>query len=222
MDDRIRKLRIYIESDLQWLCAAHDFYHIDRVQKLAEYILNQEGGGNIPVVQAGALCHEFFDEKFFSQQELICRNETLPKSLQNCGFSHEEIETILFIAKNVWYGKSLERTKDFPNTREFSSVEDADRLEAIGAIAIARTFTFGWKRNRAIYDPSESPRILTDQKSYHEWSPSSINHFYEKLLSLKDTLHTDSAREIAKTRHEFMELFLKQFYLEWNLEDLNV
>ena len=222
MSSKVQFLRDYVAEDLANLCVAHDFYHIDRVDHLAGFLAGKEWIHNLDVVHAGALCHEFFDEKFFSQKELIVRSQTLPILLEKFWFIHEEIAAILFIAHNVWYGKSLERNETFQMNPELAVVEDADRLESIWAIAIARTFTYGGKKSRAIYDPYELPGLPTDQQSYHNSSFSSIHHFYEKLLLLKDLLHTDSAREIAKTRHEFMELFLKQFYLEWNLEDLNV
>jgi uncharacterized protein len=101
-------------------------------------------------------------------------------------------------------------------------VEDADRLESIGAIAIARTFAYGGKRNRTIYDPSEEQgsQVFT-RESYYAMQRSSIAHFYDKLLLLKDLLHTQPAQIIAQERHEFMKVYLKQFYREWNLEGLS-
>ncbi len=102
--------------------------------------------------------------------------------------------------------------------KELEIVEDADRLEAIGAIAIARTFAYGGKMKRAIYDPSASTIEVVDRETYYMNNGSSIQHFYDKLLKLKDLLHTATARKIAQERHVFMERFLEQFHAEWNGE----
>lgn len=220
MTSSLELLRTCVRHDMDGLCSAHDFAHIERVERIALIIAQREWGVDEIIVSAWSLCHEYFDEKFFSQEELTHRRATLPIVLEQCGFNLDARERIMFIAQNIGYGKSLERSMQFLYNKEFCIVEDADRLEAIGAIAIARTFAFWWKRDRPIYDPNILPAVLTDSASYHQGSPSSINHFSEKLLRLKDSLHTVSARSIAVSRHQFMQSFLDQFLLEWNLWDV--
>ena len=132
------------------------------------------------------------------------------------------MEKVFFVIENVGFSKSLERGADFPMTPELEIVEDADRLEAIGAIAIARTFSYGGKHKRAIYDPSIP--FLTEVRSKEEYRnnagrESSLHHFYEKLLKLKDLLHTETARNLAVSRHAYMEEFVERFLKEWNLQE---
>jgi uncharacterized protein len=124
------------------------------------------------------------------------------------------IKKVFYVVENVWYGKSLERGSDFEMTDELMIIEDADRLESIWAIAIGRTFSYGGKKKRPLYDP-EAPIVeITDNASYKQTGSSSIQHFYDKLLKLKDLLHTATARDIAQERQAFMENFLKQFHAE--------
>lgn len=122
--------------------------------------------------------------------------------------------------ENVGFGKSLERTDEFVITPEPAIVEDADRLDAIGAIAIARTFAYGGKRSRPIYDPTLPIMTLTNQEEYRNGGSSSFHHFFEKLLKLKDLMHTPSAKKMAESRHAFMERFVAEFLKEWKSEDI--
>lgn len=122
--------------------------------------------------------------------------------------------------ENVGFGKSLERTDEFVITPELAIVEDADRLDAIGAIAIARTFAYGGKRSRPIYDPTLPIMTLTNQEKYRNGGSSSFHHFFEKLLNLKDLMHTPSAKKMAESRHVFMERFVAEFLKEWKSEDI--
>lgn len=128
----------------------------------------------------------------------------------------EQLLRVFYVIKNVGFGKSLERGPDFQMIPELEIVEDADRLEAIGAIAIARTFAYGGKMKRSIHDPKSIPIELMNRESYKNHTGTSIEHFYDKLLKLKDLLHTATAKKIAANRHVFMEKFLEQFYAEWD------
>lgn len=208
----------FVRQELEWLCSAHDFYHIDRVWKLAQKIYEQEKQGDILVIELGALLHESFDDKFYSTEEIQEKRKVLQKFLQDEKLDETRIKQVFYVIENVGYSKSLARGSDFQMTEELRIVEDADRLEAIWAIAIARTFTYGGKKKRPIYDPEAPILEITDKASYQKSESSSIHHFYDKLLRLKNLLHTDSARKMAEKRHKFMEQFLEQFHAEWNWE----
>lgn len=216
----ISSVESFVKAEMEWLCIAHDFAHIDRVRKIALSLAEQEGKRDNLVIEASALLHEYLDDKFFSETQIENRKWKLRDFLRQQNGHESDIRDILWIIKENWYRKSLDRPKNFPYTIEFQIVEDADRLEAIGAIAIARAFAFGGKLGRAIYDWEPLQTYKPDREIYEKRAGTTIAHFYEKLLLLKDTLHTPSARRIAEERHRFMEEFLHQFYREWNLEDI--
>jgi len=214
----INNTKSLVKAELEWLCSAHDFYHIERVWKLAQKIYAKEKIWDLLVIELGALLHESFDRKFYNKEQLEDKKISLEKFFSEQWLDKDRIEKVFFVIKNVGFGKSLIRTKDFIITPEFAIVEDADRLEAIWAIAIARTFSYWGKKQRPIHDPNIDYEELVTEESYNNGSPSSVAHFYEKLLKLKDILNTPTAKELAKERHIFMEQFLKQFYAEWDLE----
>jgi len=208
-----------VKTELEWLCSAHDFYHIERVWKLAQKIYKEEKIGDPLVIELGALLHESFDRKFCTKEQYGDKKILLEKFFLEQWLDIERIEKVFFVIENVGFGKSLMRTQDFVMSPELAIVEDADRLEAIGAIAIARTFSYGWKTKRAIHDPTINYMEVSVEESYkNNHSPSSLSHFYEKLLKLKDLLNTETAKNLAQGRHVFMEQFLKQFYAEWDLK----
>lgn len=213
----ISPVESFVKDDMAWICNAHDRYHINRVRLLANKIAEHYPSVDNTVVEAGALLHEYFDDKFFSEEQLAKRKTSLPNFLRTLWFSEQQVVHIIFIVDNVWFGKSMERDPHQKLTIEFQIVEDADRLESIGAIAIARTFSYWWKKWRQVYDPQDAPQQITNKQIYRQWSWSSINHFYEKLLLLKDLLHTQVAKDIAQKRHAFMELYLQQFFDERNV-----
>ncbi|MCS6982582.1 MAG: hypothetical protein NZL83_00140 [Candidatus Absconditabacterales bacterium] len=163
-----------------------------------------------------AYLHEYFDEKFWSVDQIEERSAKLQELLTNNSISQTDQDHIIFIIKHVGYGKSLERGTDFPYTPEFQIVEDADRLDAIGAIGIARTFAYGGKKGRPLYDPDIAVRNLHNDKQYRKEKNTSLNHFYEKLLLLKDLMHTQTGKILAQPRHEYMQQFVTQFLNEWN------
>lgn len=204
----------FIEKKISWICTAHDMYHIERVCKLWKIIQESEGNWDKDVIIASSLLHEVFDNKFFSdnfEEQDLKLQDILKKSWLN----KLQQEKVMFIIKNIWYWKSLWR-REKPEMIEFQIVEDADRLESIWAISIARTFSYGWRKWIPIYDPKIPFEVdMTEEKYWN--SSTSINHFYEKLLKLKDKMNTKKWKEIAEKKHKFLEIFLQEFYKEWEV-----
>lgn len=189
--------------------SGHDWWHIHRVRNLAMKIAKIEGGNRF-IVEMAALLHDIDDWKIngdmqTSQAELW---------LKKMKISETEAERILEIIDQVSFkGAGVETVA---TSIEAKIVQDADRLDAIGAIGIARTFAYGGNKGRPIYLPEIKPELHKDFESYKKTTAPTINHFYEKLLLLKNRLNTPTAIELAEKRHIFMEQFLEQFYLEWN------
>lgn len=214
--DIILQVEQYVRQEMEDLCAAHDFEHILRVVENAKKIQKIEGW-NLEIVIIGALLHESFDEKFFSKSWMPDKKRGIQNFLKWIWMSESEVEEIIFIMENVWYGKSLERSDDFVWSIEFQIVEDADRLEAIWAIAIARCFTYWGKKWREIYNPNILPLDMNNKEEYYsDHKSTSFNHFYEKLLLLKDLMHTNTGKSLAEPRHEFMKQYMEEFLAEWN------
>ena len=193
--------------------SGHDWWHIFRVVNLAKHIGKKEGA-NLDMVELAALLHDLDDWKLNESNE-----GHLPKArkiLSENGYSAETINTILGIIDEVSFKGAGVETK--PSTLEAMVVQDADRLDAIGAIGIARTFAYGGHKNQPLHNPDLKPNLHGSFEEYKKTRTSTINHFYEKLLLLKDRLNTPTAKQLAEKRHQFMEQFLEQFYSEWNLE----
>jgi uncharacterized protein len=180
--------------------AGHDWWHLHRVRNLALYLMAAEGAGDPLIIEISALLHDIDDEKF-SELEFPETEKKIGSFLKNLEVEGRIISEVLFINKNISFSNGIVPEK---SSVEFRVVQDADRLDAIGAIGIARAFNYGGFRNNSIYDPEGD-------------SPSTIRHFYDKLLKLTGLMNTTSAKELAAKRHEFLELFLKQFYWEWEL-----
>ncbi|HCT29298.1 MAG TPA: phosphohydrolase [Bacteroidales bacterium] len=206
-----------ISESVKLLCqhdsSGHDWWHIYRVVNLAKHIGSKEGA-DLLVVETAALLHDLDDWKLDSSD-----SENLPiarKLLNENGSTEDFIEKILTIIKEVSYkGAGIET---IPSSIEGMAVQDADRLDAIGAIGIARTFAYGGHKNQPMHNPDLKPIHHSSYEEYKSTRTSTINHFYEKLLLLKDRLNTKTAKEIGQQRHIFMEQFLEQFYSEWNLD----
>ena len=202
----------YVKEILTEAEGGHDWFHIERVWKNAKLIAAKEHC-DIEVVQLAALLHDIADSKFHGGNEEI--GPTMAREfLENAGLKPQKVDHIVAIVENVSF-------KGGHNTRSHSSIEldivqDADRLDAIGAIGIARTFNYGGFKNRAMYDPSIAPNLNMTKEEYKKSTAPTINHFYEKLLLLKDLMNTESGKRIAEQRHQYMEGFLNQFYNEWN------
>lgn len=204
----------FVKKELENAEGGHDWFHIERVYKNAALIANGENC-DILIVQLGALLHDIADSKFHDGDETVGPKKTR-LFLESKNVPENTIAHVVNIIENISF-KGGHETKKF-SSLELDIVQDADRLDAIGAIGIARTFNYGGFKNRAIYNPEITPNLNMSKEEYKNSDAPTINHFYEKLLLLKDKMNTKTGREIAAQRHEFMELFLNQFYSEWNGE----
>lgn len=215
MTETIQKTIAFVKGKLEGAEAGHDWFHIERVWKLSLKIAETEGG-NREVVELAALLHDIADPKFHNGDETLALkiSEELMNSLN---VSQEVVEQVLFIIKNISFKNRGEIPENPPI--ELKIVQDADRLDAIGAIGIARTFNFGGFKNNLMYHPEIPPKLNMSKEEYKKNEGTTINHFYEKLLLLKDLMNTDSAKKIAAERHDFMLKFLEHFYKEWNVNE---
>jgi uncharacterized protein len=187
----------------------HDWWHIYRVWQMSRRIAEKEDVDML-VVEAGALTHDLADHKLTEPKEGLRQIRSL---LADLDFPKASIEKVLEISRHVSFkGSGVAETMTL---REGWVVQDADRLDAIGAIGIARAFAYGGSKGRLLYHPGISPEAHDSFAAYKNSKTPTINHFYEKLLLLKDRLHTETAREIAAARHQYMQQFLKRFYAEW-------
>ncbi len=208
----IEKTIVFVKESLKDAEGGHDWFHIQRVFNNALLIAKDEKGIDPLVIGLGALLHDIADYKFHEGDETIGPKKAREflKSIKVDGDIIKHIENII---KNVSF-KGGNFSQDF-NSKELEIIQDADRLDAIGAIGIARCFSYGGFKKRPLYNPEIVPNLNMTKEEYKNSNAPSINHFYEKLLLLKDKMNTTSAKKIAAKRHEFMELYLKQFYAEW-------
>jgi len=192
----------------------HDWWHIYRVWQLAKKIATTEKT-NLLVVELGALLHDIADAKFNDGDESIGPKKAR-EFLQSISVEEEIITHVENIIQHISFkGGNFEQAF---NSTELAVVQDADRLDAIGAIGIARTFNYGGFKNRAIYNPNIQPNLNMSKEEYKNSTAPTINHFYEKLLLLKDRMNTTTGKAMATHRHNYMEQFLKEFYKEWEGE----
>lgn len=207
----IQQTKEYVREKLKGEGSGHDWHHVERVWKNAVYIGEKEGA-DLYVVQLGALLHDIADWKFYDGDETIGPKLT-EEWLRKLQVDPVTIlHTCSIIKKISFKGANY---KEKIQTLEGKCVQDADRLDAIGAIGIARCFTFGGNKGNIIYDPLTPIKIEQSIEEYKLTNHPQINHFYEKLLLLKDLMNTETAKKIAEERHNFMELFLEQFFKEW-------
>lgn len=204
----------FVKSKLQNAEGGHDWFHIERVYKNSLLIANNENC-NLLVVQLGALLHDIADSKFHDGDESI-GPKTAKFFLENQKVDEKVIQKVVAIIENISF-KGGNFNKNFTSI-ELEIVQDADRLDAIGAIGIARAFNFGGFKNRAIYDPNILPDLSMSKEEYKKSESPTLNHFYEKLLMLKDKMNTETGKNLALKRHNFMNVFLEEFYAEWNGE----
>jgi len=201
----------FVKQQLMDAEGGHDWFHIERVWKNAEAIAQGEDCDQ-EIVALAALLHDIADSKFHGGNETV--GPALARNwLASMRYPEEKLEHIIAIVENISFkgGKEL-RTHE---SIELDVVQDADRLDAIGAIGIARTFNYGGFKNRVIYDPAIQPDLNMTKEEYKKSTAPTINHFYEKLLLLKERMNTSTGKKIALERHRFMESFLDQFYAEW-------
>jgi uncharacterized protein len=201
----------FVQETLKDAEGGHDWFHILRVLRLSEKIAASEKC-DILVVQLGALLHDIADSKFHQGDETLGEKVAI-NFLNTQNISLEIIEKVVFIINNISYKGGHNVLNKI--TKELAIVQDADRLDAMGAIGIARTFNYGGFKNRSIYNPKIPPNIMQSKEEYKNSEAPTINHFYEKLLLLKDKMNTQKGKELAQKRHEFMEQFLEEFYQEW-------
>jgi len=193
----------------------HDWFHTLRVYNNAMNIAKGEHV-DLEVVALGALLHDIADSKFHKGDETVG-----PKVAREFLFKHNVdsviIEHVIKIIENISFKLSLNKEQTF-SSPELNVVQDADRLDAIGAIGIARCFNYGGFKNRKLFDPSIQPNLNMTKEEYKSSKSPTINHFYEKLLLLKDKMNTETGKRIAEKRHHFMQQYLDQFYAEWDGE----
>lgn len=204
----------FVKEKLEGAEAGHDWFHIERVWKLSKKIAEKEGG-NLEVIELSALLHDIADPKFHNGDETLALKIS-KDFLEEIQVDAELIEQVLFVIKNISFKNRAEAPENPP--LELQIVQDADRLDAIGAIGIARTFNFGGFKNNLMYHPEIKPNLGMNKEEYKKSNGTTINHFYEKLLLLKDLMNTETAKKIASERHDFMLQFLDEFYKEWNVE----
>ena len=208
----IKNTEAFVKNALKNAEGGHDWFHILRVWNNAKLISKNENVDEF-VVELGALLHDIADSKFHNGDETIG-----PKIAREFLESQQVDDSIIVHIENIisnisFKGGNFEQQFNSP---ELEVIQDADRLDAIGAVGIARTFNYGGFKNRPLYDPEILPELNQTKEAYKNSEAPTINHFYEKLLLLKDRMNTVTGREIAVNRHQYMEHFLNQFYDEWN------
>lgn len=204
----------FVKKQLENSEGGHDWFHIERVYKNAIAIASTEQCNEL-IVKLGALLHDIADSKFHGGDETIGPKIALD-FLKSQDVADEIIQHVIAIIENCSF-KGGNFQAQF-NSKELEIVQDADRLDAIGAIGIARTFNYGGFKNRPLFNPDIAPNLHMTKEEYKKSEAPTINHFYEKLLLLKDKMNTESGKKLALKRHQFMELFLFQFYAEWEGE----
>ncbi len=211
-DDVIAKTSDFVKQTLKHAEGGHDWFHIERVYKNSLLIAKTEKV-NLFTVQLGALLHDIADSKFHNGNETL-GPEIAKDFLKKLGVDNETITHVIKIIEHISFKGGNE--KQTFKSNELDVVQDADRLDAIGAIGIARCFNYGGFKNRAIYNPDIAPNLNMTKAQYKASNAPSINHFYEKLLLLKDKMNTKTGQRIAQRRHDYMLSFLKEFYSEWH------
>ena len=207
----IDKTILFVKTTLAQAEGGHDWFHIERVYKNALLIAESEKC-DMEIVQLGALLHDIADSKFYNGDESI-GPKTARTFLESEKVEPTIIDHVIAIIENISFkGGKVERQF---SSIELDIVQDADRLDAIGAIGIARTFNYGGFKNRALYNPEIAPNLTMTKDEYKNNEAPTINHFYEKLLLLKVKMNTQTGKQIAQDRHRYMEDFLEQFYAEW-------
>ena len=203
----LNKTKAFVKDKLCNEGSGHDWFHIKRVYNLATYLCEKEGGGEF-IIKMTALLHDIDDWKFSNN------SKTTENFLKSLDVDEEYIHKIINIITTMSYKGGVVNSTQ--NSLEGKIVQDADRLDAMGAIGIARAFTYGGNKNRLMYDPDIKPIDFQSLDEVKNLNNHTINHFYEKLLKLKNLINTDTAKQIAKERHRFMEIYLDEFYYEWN------
>jgi uncharacterized protein len=203
----------FVKETLKGAEGGHDWFHIQRVFKNTLLIAKDEKV-DVLVVSLGALLHDIADAKFNGGDETV-GPRMAQEFLSALEVNTKVLDHVVKIIENISFKSSLDKKKRFAS-KELQVVQDADRLDAIGAIGIARAFNYGGFKNRELYNPEIAPNLQMTKEEYKKSKAPTINHFYEKLLLLKDKMNTESGKKLAEERHQFMLGYLEQFYKEWN------
>jgi uncharacterized protein len=208
----IEKALAYVRDLLEGEGSGHDWWHIKRVYDLSVTMANEYPEADLFIVQLGALLHDIGDHKFHNGDHTVGPKMVTDWLAEN-QVDESTIAKVVAIVKEISYkGADVETPM---STLEGEIVQDADRLDAIGAIGIARTFAYGGNKNREMHNPEVAPELHSDFETYKKTTGPTINHFYEKLLLLKDRMNTEFGKKLAQQRHTFMEKFLEEFFAEW-------
>lgn len=210
----IHKTQLFVKETLKDAEGGHDWFHIVRVWNNAKLIAKSETV-NLFIVELGALLHDIADAKFYDGDETV-GPKMARNFLEGLEVNENDIVHVEQIISNISYKGG--NFKQIFSSHELAVIQDADRLDAIGAIGIARCFNYGGFKNRAMYDPAIESKLNMTKEEYKKSTAPTINHFYEKLLLLKDKMNTTTGKKIAQERHQYMQDFLTQFYAEWNGE----
>lgn len=207
-----KKIEALVKKQLEEDASGHDWFHIERVLNTARYLQSIEGG-NLDLIEIAALLHDISDHKL-NGGILNHGGKVSYQILISEGCEEPFAEKVAAIVDSVSF-KGAD-VKDTPSSLEAMIVQDADRIDAVGAIGIARVFAYGGSKHQAMYDPDLDPTLHSSFEEYANAKTTSINHFHEKLLLLHDRLHTATAKKIGRERHDFMVRYLDQFHKEWN------
>lgn len=208
----IAATRAFVKETLADAEGGHDWYHIERVYKNSVLIAKEEQVNEL-VVKLAALLHDIADAKFHDGDETV-GPRAANTFLNSIDVPQEISQHVIKIIENISFKSSLETKTERFTSKELEVVQDADRLDAIGAIGIARAFNYGGFKNRALYDPEISPNLNMTKEEYKKSKSPTINHFYEKLFLLKDKMNTTTGKKLAVQRHQFMHEFVEQFLQE--------
>lgn len=210
----IRKTVSFVKERLSQEGTGHDWWHIERVWNNAKFINKKEKADQF-IIDLAVLLHDVGDRKVIGQKE---DDYTIAEDfLRKNNIDDDVVGDVMFIIKNMSFSSSLSKKRN-DVSKEFQVVQDADRLDALGAIGIARLFAYGGSRQRPLYDPTRKAQKINTKANYRKPNSSSFHHFYEKILLLKDLMNTKTAASIATKRHRYIEAYMKEFLLEWEGE----
>jgi len=213
MKDRLlEKTKEFVKEISKNETSGHDFWHVERVFQNARKI-NEKENKDLFLIGMIAYLHDLYDPKFFTGDPVKKLKETLEELDSEKVLTKEEKENIIFSCVNLGYSSNILEKKEL--SEEGKIVQDGDRLDAVGAIAIARTFTYSGKKGRIMYDPTLETQESTPEEYKESGSKSSIGHFYDKLLKVKEKMNTETAKQIAEGREQFVKIYMEQFFDEW-------
>lgn len=209
---KISKIENYVQKKMSGEATGHDYYHVDRVRRTAVLITKKHKETDPYIVEVASLMHDLGDWKVNNSNKT--EGEIIKEACDELGFENSVTELIVGIITKLSYSANVGKKNTL--SIEGQIVQDADRIEALGAIGIARAFAYGGKQGRILYDPKIKPVTFKNTKEYRSTTSPTVNHFYEKLFLIRSLLNTKEAKKIALKREKFMKDFLKEFYSEWN------